>query len=116
MSHYTPDILAFDLAPPLEYRGADAIRTSFEAWFATFQGPIRHEIRDLRVTTGDDVAFSHSLNRIGGKKADGEEFDIWVRATVCLRKIAGKWLVAHEHYSVPFYMEPPFKASLDLEP
>jgi hypothetical protein len=26
MSHYTPDILVFDLAPPLQYNGIDAYR------------------------------------------------------------------------------------------
>ena len=116
MSHYTPDILVFDLAPPLQYAGTDAYRKNFEDWFPSFQGPIGYEIRDLRITTGDDVAFSHSLNRIRGKRASGEETDIWVRATVGFRKSDGKWRVTHEHVSVPFYMEPPFKASVDLKP
>jgi ketosteroid isomerase-like protein len=35
----------------------------------------------------------------GGKKRDGG-----VRVTTSLRKIDGKWLVVHEHVSVPFDM------------
>ena len=116
MSHYTQDILVFDLAPPLQYVGIDAYRSNFEEWFLSFQGSIGYEIRDLSITTGDEVAFSRSLNLISGRRTNGEQTDVWVRATVCFRKIEGKWKVAHEHVSVPFYMEPPYKASLDLKP
>jgi uncharacterized protein (TIGR02246 family) len=115
MSCYAPDILLFDLLPPLQYVGADAYRKNWAEWFPTFRGPIGYEIRDLSITTGDDVAFSHGLNRISGKRTDGEETDAWVRATVCYRKIHGKWMVAHEHVSVPFYMDSG-KASVDLKP
>jgi uncharacterized protein (TIGR02246 family) len=116
MSHYAPDILSFDLAPPLQYRGADVYRKSLEEWFLTFRGPVGYDIRDLRITAGEDVAFCHSLNRISGARTNGEETDDWVRATVCFRKIGGQWMTTHEHFSVPFEMEPPFKASLDLKP
>ena len=113
---YAPDVLSFDLAPPLAYRGAAANRKSLEEWFPSFRGPVGYEIRDLTITAGDDVAFSHSLNRITGARTDGTETDVWVRATVCFRKIGGKWTITHDHVSVPFEMTPPFKASLDLQP
>ena len=116
MSHHAPDILSFDLAPPLQYSGADVYRKSLEEWFLTFRGPVGYDIRDLRITAGEDVAFCHSLNRISGARTNGEETDVWVRATVCFRKIGGQWMATHEHLSVPFEMEPPFKASLDLKP
>lgn len=116
MSYYAPDLLSFDLAPPLRYRGANAYRRSLEEWFPTFRGPVGYEIRDLSITTDHDVAFCHSLNRISGARTSGEDTDVWVRATVCFRRIGGTWLITHEHLSVPFEMEPPFKASLDLEP
>ncbi len=116
ISHYAPDILSFDLAPPLRYQGADALRKSLAEWFLTFRGPVGHEIRDLSITAGDEVAFCHSLNRISGARTTGEDTDVWVRGTVCFRRIGGQWMITHEHLSVPFEMEPPFKASLDLKP
>jgi ketosteroid isomerase-like protein len=64
----------------------------------------------LSITSGDDVAFCHSLNRIHGTRTDGERTDVWVRATVGFRKMDGMWTITHEHYSVPFYMEPPLKS------
>ena len=116
MSHYAPDILVFDIAPPLQYKGADAYRKNLEEWFATWEGPIECQIRDLSVTVGDDVAFSHSLNRIYGTRTTGEETDVWVRVTACHRKINGKWLITHEHVSVPFYMDGSYRAAVDLKP
>jgi len=39
-----------------------------------------------------------------------------VRATVCYRKTDGKWMVAHEHVSVPFCMDGSNRAAVDLKP
>ncbi|HSF48810.1 MAG TPA: nuclear transport factor 2 family protein [Burkholderiales bacterium] len=116
MSHYAPDMLLFDLAPPLRYVGADAYRKSWEDWFATIQGSVGSEHRDLSITAGEDVAFCHGLHRISGKKTNGEQFATWVRVTVCYRKIDGEWMVVHEHVSVPFYMDGSYRAAVDLEP
>lgn len=116
MSHYARDIVTFDIAPPLQYRGADAHRRNWEEWFPTFRGPVGYEMRDLSITTGDDVAFCHSLNRISGERTNGERTDVWVRATIGFQRIDGKWMVMHEHVSVPFYMDGSYKAAVDLKP
>ena len=115
MSYYAPDILTFDIVPPLQCQGVDVYRKNFEAWFSSVHGPIDYEIRDLRITTGDDVAFCHSVNRVRSTSTSGEKTDTWVRTTVGFRKMDGTWIVTHEHVSVPFDMETS-KASLDLTP
>lgn len=61
------------------------------------------------------MAFCHFLYRVTGTLAAGGDVDMWVRATVCYRKIDGTWMVTHEHNSVPFDVESG-KASLDLKP
>ena len=116
MAHYAKDILVFDLAPPLQYAGIDAYRKNFEEWFSSFQGSIGYEITELMINSDGEAAFSRSLNRITGKRTNGEQTDVWVRATVGFGRIDGKWTIVHEHFSVPFYMQPPFKAALDLKP
>ena len=115
LAHYSPDALAFDLDPPLQHR-RDALRHSLAQWFPTFAGPIGYEIRDLAITAGDDVAFAHSLNHITGRRTDGTSTDVWVRATACFRRIGAEWMIAHEHASVPFYMDGSFRAAVDLQP
>ena len=116
MAHYAPDAVVADLAPPLWNEGAATLRGNFEGWFATWAGPIGFEARDVRVTVRRDVAFAHGSHRLQGTKTDGSTPDLWVRATVCFRRIDGAWKVTHEHVSVPFHMDGSFRAAVDLAP
>ncbi len=115
MSLYAQDVVSFDIVPPLQYVGADAFRKAWEEVFLAFQGPIGYEIHDLSITVGDDVAFTHSLNRISGTMHNGQQTGIWVRWTACFRKINGKWLIVHHQNSVPVDMQTG-RAVLDLKP
>jgi ketosteroid isomerase-like protein len=116
MSHYTPEVLFYDLAPPLLHSGSSVNGENLEEWLATFDGPVGLEVRNLSVTTGGDVAYSTCLERTTGRRTSGEQTDVWVRSTVGYRRIDGKWMIAHEHTSVPFYMDGSDKAALDLKP
>jgi uncharacterized protein (TIGR02246 family) len=116
ISHYAADVVTFDLAPPLQYVGREALRKSLADWFPTFQGPVGYDVRDLEVTAGGDVAFCRSLNGISGTRTDGSQTDVWVRATIGCRKVEGRWLIAHEHVSVPFYMDGSERAAVALKP
>ena len=101
MTHYAPDTIVFDLRPPLRVASADAYRRNFEAWFASVDGPINYEIHELLVTVGDDVAFCHSLSHVRSTRTNGEKADYWVRVTSGLRKMSGRWMITHEHISMP---------------
>ena len=59
-----------------------------EEWFSTLQDSVGYEVSDLNITTGETVAFCHSLIRISGTICDGEETGIGVRENPCFRKIA----------------------------
>jgi PhnB protein len=109
LSHYAPRLVHFSLAPPLLSTASDA--KGLNGWLVTWEGPIGYEIRDLSVRIGNDIAFSHSLNRMHGTKTD-----LWFRQTFGFRKIDKEWKIAHEHESVPFYMDGSYKAAVDLEP
>jgi uncharacterized protein (TIGR02246 family) len=109
------DYLLFDVVDPLQSKGASAARNRAKEWFATFQGPIGYEIQDLQISAGDRVGFSHGLNHVRATKLDGNLLDMWWRATVCYRKVDGRWQISHEHNSVPFNVNNG-KASLDLKP
>jgi ketosteroid isomerase-like protein len=102
MAHYAPEIVTFDVRPPLQIHGVDAYRKNFEAWFASVQGPIDYEIRDLRITLSDDVAFCHYIVHVKSTRATGEKADYWVRVTSGFQKMNSQWMVTHEHVSVPF--------------
>jgi uncharacterized protein (TIGR02246 family) len=116
IAHYAADVVTFDLAPPLQYVGREALRKSLAQWFSTFQGPVGFDVQDLSVTAGSDVGFCRSLNHISGIRTSGEKTDVWVRATIGCRKVGNTWLITHEHASVPFYMDGSDRAALDLKP
>jgi ketosteroid isomerase-like protein len=118
IARYAPEVVLFDLAPPLAKSGApvhdvDGLR----AWFAGFDDKVDFEVRDLVVTVGGDAAFCHSLNRMSATpQGSPEGFDLWFRSTVCYRRVDGRWWVTHEHTSTPFDMDGSFRASVDLQP
>jgi ketosteroid isomerase-like protein len=117
MSHYANNLVQFDLAPPLQYCGENALnKAALEDWFSTFRGSIGYEILDPTITADDEIAFCHSLNHLTGTKTTGENVDVWLRATVGFRKIDQKWAITHWHESVPFYMDGSYRAAIDLKP
>jgi PhnB protein len=111
------DEVTFDLAPPLRM-GPDATHDPgpLKQWFSTWKGPIVSESRDLKVDVGGDVAYAYGMQHMTGTKQDGEEVDLWFRATACFRREDGRWRITHMHNSVPFAMDGSDKALLDLEP
>jgi uncharacterized protein (TIGR02246 family) len=115
LSVYAPDIVSFDLVPPMQHVGIAAYRRPWEETFASFEGRIGYEVSDLSITAADDVAFSHSLNQMSGIIKGGQTTSVWVRWTACFRKLDGRWLITHEQVSVPIDMESG-RALLDLEP
>lgn len=94
-------LLVFDLHPPLEYRGAPAFAKDWEDAFAAAPGAVSFEISDLRVTADQNVAYATYINSARTKNKNGEETHLIVRVTHGYRKIGGRWLIDHEHVSLP---------------
>jgi len=101
MLRYAPDIVSYDIVAPLRHVSADAKRHNWIDVFAVCERPLGYEVRDLAITVADDVAFGHSLNHVTATFKNGTRTDVWVRWTACFRKIHGRWLIAHDHVSVP---------------
>jgi len=115
VSAYAPDLVAFDVVPPLRSVGAERYRKVWQEVFAMLEKPIPYDIRDLSISAGDEVAFSHSLNRNGGTMKNGRKLDLWLRWTACYRKIDGNWKITHMHASVPVDLQTG-KAMAELKP
>jgi ketosteroid isomerase-like protein len=98
---YAPDMVSFDIVPPLRHFSAPAKWKNWADVFAAYQRPLGYEVRDLAITVDGSVAFGRSLNRISGTLKSGSRSDYWVRWTTCYRKIEGNWLIVHDHVSVP---------------
>jgi ketosteroid isomerase-like protein len=101
MALYAPDIVYFDVVPPLAYVGSDAVRRNFLRWFDTWQSAIGVEIRDLTIHMNGDVAVACMLHGTSGTLKDGREVAYWLRATVACVRTDRRWRIAHEHVSLP---------------
>jgi uncharacterized protein (TIGR02246 family) len=97
LAHHTDDIVMFDVPVPLQSRGMEEYRKTWDLFFAnTPGGPRSFDVTELQITAGDTVAFCHAILKI---------FDSNARLTIGLRKEKGRWLIAHEHHSYPLELE-----------
>lgn len=115
MALFSPDIVYFDVVPPLQFVGAAALRARFLEWFDGFTGPIDLDMRDLRILARGDSAVAFRLSRARGTLKSGQEVGRWVRATSCCQRSNGTWLVTHEHISMPVDLKSG-TAAMDLVP
>jgi uncharacterized protein (TIGR02246 family) len=115
LAECTPDIVTFDMLPPLKHQGADALRRLWAATLESFTPPLDYDVHQLDITVDDNVAFARSLNRFAGTTNYGERVINWLCVTLGSRKLDGRWKLAHQHVSVPFDLETG-QALLELEP
>ena len=109
MAVFAPEVVSFDLTPPLYHGGGEAFRRRWTAFFDTHAQTGTYAVTDLHIAVGGDTAFSHSLNRTQALP------ERWVRWTACYRRIEAAWRIVHEHVSVP--VDPQHgRAVLDLTP
>ena len=101
LRNHSPDMLMFDVPPPLALKGIAAYEKSWGPFFAWARQPVTFDIEEMTVTAGADVAFAAASMRCAGHEASGEDVELEFRLTVGLRKIDGNWVILHEHHSVP---------------
>ena len=104
MAHYAQGNVQFIFfLPYLQFSGQNEIgKDAVQRWFDGFDGAVGYEIRDLKIVGGDRAAFCHFLNRLSGKRKDAMDLDLWIRVTLGLEKLEGRWLISHAHESCPF--------------
>jgi ketosteroid isomerase-like protein len=113
MSLYSPDIMYFDVVPPLQFTGSAAVRENFLRWSDGYK--IGVDIRGLSILPSRDIAVAHMMMRASGTLKDGREVGYWVRASVCCQRSDERWLITHEHISLPVDFESG-SAAMDLVP
>jgi uncharacterized protein (TIGR02246 family) len=117
MSVYVTDesLTVFDVTPPLQYVGAKAYRKDWEDFFAAFPGPVEVEIGALSITPDGNLGFSHEIDRWSVTDKEGKRVTFTLRETYVYRKTNGRWLIVHDHASVPVDVTTG-RAELSLKP
>jgi|SRR6185437_10355236 uncharacterized protein (TIGR02246 family) len=98
---HSPDFVMFDVPPPFRSVGLEAYRKTWDLFFSWSSEPVPFEIQEMEVTAGADVAFAVATMGCAGPNSDGKPEPLDFRLTVCLKKIDGRWMIVHEHHSVP---------------
>jgi uncharacterized protein (TIGR02246 family) len=101
LANHSTDMLMFDVPPPLQSKGIEAYKKTWNLFFSWSDDPVVFEIKHMETTAGTDVAFVAALMRCAGTEKNGERIELEFRLTIGLRKIAGRWMVLHEHHSIP---------------
>src|SRR6266545_7563041 len=81
MAHHAPDIVFFDVPLPIQFRGVDEYKKSWDRFFAWFGDSGVFEISELSIAAGDDAAFCYGLIRCGGTETSGDKVELVVRLT-----------------------------------
>jgi ketosteroid isomerase-like protein len=103
LAHHEEDIVMFDLPPPLQSRGIDEYRKTWDLFFRYHQPSQAFDIEELAITAGEDVAFAVAIMRCGSGTSSfpAVKGGFLFRLTIGLRKIDGDWRIVHEHHSEP---------------
>ena len=96
-----PAMIVFDVSPPRQYTGSEAYKKDWQDLFAAFPGPLDGTLSDLDITTGGDIAYGHNVQHATFTDKDGKRFELTVRVTDGYKRVNGRWLIAHEHVSIP---------------
>jgi ketosteroid isomerase-like protein len=115
MALYADDVIAYDVVPPLQYRGKAEYRTDYLQFLSQYGDNVKVEVRDLHVGANGDLGYAAGLELISGTLKGGKKSELWVRFTSLFRKSGGRWLDFHDHVSVPADIETG-KAMLELKP
>lgn len=101
MSRYANEVILFDVKPPFQTKGKDAVRQVWEDCLPYFPNAFEMETKDLTIAVNDNLATAHWLFRFKGEQ-DHPAMQMWMRATAVCQKNQGNWQILHEHISVPF--------------
>ena len=98
LASHSQDILMFDVPPPFQSKGIEAYRRTWDLFFKWAPDPAVFDIDEMTITSGQEVAFVTAVMSC----VDGaDKSRLLFRLTIGLTKVGGKWMVMHEHHSVP---------------
>jgi len=94
------DIVLFDFVPPLEYKGATAVKSDFDNFFNNATD-VKGEFKELQVVTDGKLAVAYSIQHFTWKDKTGKPMEGTLRVTDAYHKVGGQWKMFHSHVSAP---------------
>lgn len=104
MSNYVKEpgaLVVFDLSPPARDIGYEQNLAKLKTFFSGLSGPAVFKWHDRRVQVDGRHAYVTALLSFTGTTINGAKLENEARSTLVLQRIDGKWLIVHEHDSLP---------------
>jgi ketosteroid isomerase-like protein len=95
-----PNLVFYDITP-LKYTGWKEYEAGVRGVMSSFASVSFTPRKDLSVTVSGSVAWTTLTFHMSGKKKTGESVEVDGRHTIIWENRGGKWLIVHEHFSVP---------------
>jgi ketosteroid isomerase-like protein len=109
------DAVFFEDSLPFQFKGVDSLRKFNEDFYQNLKVSQFHaRVEAISIEVSGDLAAAHFILPITWTDNNGKHFERG-RGTHVFKKIDGKWLIWHEHFSVP-YDPTTGKAVLDAVP
>ena len=97
--HWAKDALWFDI-PPFASRGIAPAVKMFDKVFKTFKS-LKIEILHTEVISSGDMGVVCTIQKVDIVLQNESAKTLLVRETDCFKKLNDKWLLVHQHASVP---------------
>jgi|SRR5947209_9236667 len=94
------DLVFFDIAP-LQYHGWAEYANGFKQVAQSFSSIKLTSNNDAKVTRRGNVAWTTATFHVTGAQKNGQAIDLTCRHTLIWERRGGRWLIVHEHVSVP---------------
>ncbi|UZD69380.1 nuclear transport factor 2 family protein [Brucella sp. JSBI001] len=95
MADHAEDLLMFDF--PNTVKGIEAYGRTWDFFDASRRGAVTFRPGEIRVTAGTEAAFASCEIHCDGTTAGPLDF----RLTTCFERMGGRWIIVHEHHSMP---------------
>ena len=105
-ANHSPDMLMFDVPPPLFSRGLDAYMNTWRLFYKSQARPVVFNFDDIEITADENVAFVTAIGRCVYIPSGGGPTKLQFRLTMGLRKQNGSWWIVHEHHSLQLKNKP----------
>ncbi|HEY2040559.1 MAG TPA: nuclear transport factor 2 family protein [Edaphobacter sp.] len=100
-ANHDPDMLMFDVPPPFQSHGINAYTETWKLFYSSVPKPVKFDFDSIQIHTGEDVAFLSAVGHCRYSTPSGEIVPLDFRLTMGFHKRDGRWMIVHEHHSVP---------------
>jgi len=96
-----PGIVIFNDVEPVKFEGWEEFKDA-EARIMSRVSTWKVDPNDVRVTTWGNVALTTATPVLTGSSKAGKSYNLTIRHTAVWERKADRWLIVHEHWSIPW--------------